>query len=383
VLTGARQVGKTTLLRSLFPDYRYVSLDLLQDAEQAEHAPEEFLRRFSPPVVIDEVQYAPKIFRHLKVAIDANRNENGQFILTGSQKFTLMKEVSESLAGRCAVLELEGLSAEECGEVMQEQRVKHGAEAVLARGSMPELWEDLTISETEYFRSYLSSYLERDVRQILNVGSLRDFDRFLRVCATQNGQELNKSSIAQAVGVAQKTVTDWIGVLTASNQISLLEPYFGNLKKRIVKSPRLYFNDTGLLCFLLGLTKASLVGYVGVGPIWEAFVYGEVRKYRESYELEMSPWFYRDNRGTEVDLLLQRRGALQLAEIKWTEIPTRKMTKPLADLAQLVTPLYLPSLICCRTATPFPVTPEIQAIDGFRMHEALKKVNETKVVSST
>ncbi|RYF04196.1 MAG: ATP-binding protein, partial [Deltaproteobacteria bacterium] len=248
ILTGARQSGKTTLLRHAFPQHRYVSLDLPSAAELAERRPADFLATFPPPLLIDEVQYAPGLFRHLKVAIDADRHRAGQFVLTGSQKFTLMRAVADSLAGRCAIFELETLSAAELqsgGLPMADQLPR-----LLIRGGFPELWRDESTDVTTFFSSYLATYIERDVRQLLNIVSLRDFERFLRLCATYNGQLLNKAQIAQAVGISAKTVAHWLSVLEACNQIVLLEPYFANVGKRIVKTPKLYFCDSGFVAYL-------------------------------------------------------------------------------------------------------------------------------------
>ncbi len=193
ILTGARQTGKTTLLKQIFPKHQYASLDLPSLAEQAEKEPEAFLKKFPPPVLIDEAQYAPGLFRHLKVAIDNNRELRGQFILAGSQKFNLMREIADSLAGRCVRLELEGLSVNEIFSKASKPILYREIIQLLVRGSLPELWKYQNIDATEYYRSYLATYLERDVRQLLHVSSLRDFERFLRICATRSGQLLNKS----------------------------------------------------------------------------------------------------------------------------------------------------------------------------------------------
>ena len=200
VFTGARQVGKTTLLTSLFPNHRKVSLDLPSEAEKAEREPERFLADNPPPVLIDEVQYAPGLFRHLKVAIDSRRSDPGQFILTGSQKFTLMREVSDSLAGRVGIAELEGLSSEEISGA----GIPLDPITLIARGGFPELWTNSNMAVTEFYRSYLSTYLERDVRQLINVSSLRDFERFLRALAARNAQSLNKSELGRDVGISEK-----------------------------------------------------------------------------------------------------------------------------------------------------------------------------------
>lgn len=330
VLSGARQTGKTTLLKSLFPKHQYVTLDLPLEAEFAEESPEEFLKKYSPPVLIDEVQYAPKLFRHLKFVVDSNRETNGQFILTGSQKFTLMKEVSDSLAGRCALLELENLSIYELGSIAKEYGKSNGSHSLLSRGFYPELWKNLDFPVLEYYRSYFGTYLERDVRQILNVGSLRDFERFIRICATRSGNLLNKSDIAKDVGVTLKTINDWLSVLQASNQISLLEPYFENVGKRLVKTPKIYFNDTGLLCFLLGLDKESVSQSHLLGAIFETFIFGELRKYISIKKPQATIWFYRDQT-KEIDFVILESNTVRMIETKWTERPDLGDVKSLKE----------------------------------------------------
>ncbi len=210
VVTGARQAGKTTLLTRLFPHYHYVSLDLPQQAQLAEEDPGSFLLQHPPPLLVDEVQYAPRLFRHLKVEIDRNRAANGRFILIGSQKFSLMRDVSDSLAGRCGVLELEGFSIEELGAVFHDREQREGIAGALVRGFMPQLWKDPDLRAADYFRSYQATYLERDVRQLLNVSSLRDFDRFMRASAVCSGQLLNKTELAKEVGISNKTATEWL-----------------------------------------------------------------------------------------------------------------------------------------------------------------------------
>jgi len=271
VVTGARQTGKTSLLRRLFPHYNYVSLDVPSRAAQAEESPELFLKNYPPPVVVDEVQYAPKLFRHLKVAIDENRAIKGKFVLTGSQKFTLMREVSDSLAGRCAVFDFETLSVSEILAPTSTDFDTERVVQILLRGGFPELWQDTTIDHVKFFESYLATYLERDVRQLINVASLRDFERFIRACAARSGQLLDKASLARDVGISSTTCNDWISVLQASNQIALLEPWFGNFSKRLVKSPKLYLCDTGMLCFLLNLSSDAVSESPFIGAIWSLF----------------------------------------------------------------------------------------------------------------
>lgn len=336
VLTGARQTGKTTLLRAAFPQHHYVTLDLPSAADLAEREPGEFLRAHPQPMLIDEVQYAPKLFRHLKIAIDERRHRPGAFILTGSQKFVLMKAVSDSLAGRSAFLELETLSFEEIAEHHPyPEQVAHLMHAVV-RGGYPDLWRDPSIDANLFYRGYLATYLERDVRQILNVGSLRDFERFIRACAARSGQLLDKAGLARDVGVSAKAINDWLSVMEASNQIHLLEPYFENIGKRLIKSPKLYFSDTGMLCYLLGLDEESLPKSAHLGMVWETAVYAQIRKSLAARGGRASVWFYRDAQQHEVDFLVAEGNELQLVEAKWTENPDTRDMRTLGIVASIL-----------------------------------------------
>jgi predicted AAA+ superfamily ATPase len=317
VLTGARQSGKTSTLLQLFPHYSVVSLDLPTEAELAEKEPHNFLLRHPPPVLIDEIQYAPALFRHLKVVIDANRSRNGQFLLTGSQKFALMKNVTESLAGRTDIFELETLSYAEIHAALPEVAV----ESAIVRGGFPELYANAEIDAAPFYNSYLATYLERDVRQLTNVGSLRDFERFLRACAFRSANLLNKADLARDIGIAPSTANQWLSVLEASGQIVLLEPWFSNRTKSIIKSPKLYFADTGLLCALLNIrTVEALEQSPAVGAIWETFVFAQLRARERAAGRSGSIYFWRD-RTREVDFLVDIGGNLELFEAKWTELP--------------------------------------------------------------
>ena len=370
VVTGARQTGKTTLLTKLFPDHHYVSLDLPAQAQLAEEDPRIFLQRHPPPLLVDEVQYAPKLFRHLKVEIDGNRDANGQFILTGSQKFGLMREVSDSLAGRSGVLELEALSVEELGETFHEHEQREGMASILVRGFMPQLWKDPGLRPADYFSSYQATYLERDVRQLLNVSSLRDFDRFMRATAVRSGQLLNKTELSKEVGVSNKTAAEWLSVLQASNQITLLEPCFTNVGKRVTKTPKLYFNDVGLLCFLLGLGKHSVTDSYLIGPIWETFLFSELRKYLSATAPEASIWFYRDQ-SREVDFVIEKDARITLAEAKWKELPTQRDFRQMRAVQPLVQRVRLPAMVLCRTSQSYPVAEGMLAVNSSRMREHL------------
>lgn len=323
VLTGARQVGKTTLLRHCFPKHNYVSLDRPLTAEQAEQDPEAFLREYAPPLIIDEIQYAPRLFRNLKIAIDSNRKKMGQYLLTGSQRFNLMAGVSESLAGRIALFELEGLSYLE----LEKSRLVAGLNLgslseIMFRGGFPELWEQAEKPVDLFLNSYIGTYLERDVRQLLHVSSLRDFERFMRACAIRTGQILNKSDLARDVGVSDPTIHEWLGVMISSGQIHLLEPWFGNLTKRLVKAPKLYMSDISLALALTGASKESLASSMNIGALWETYVYGELRKQIAFKSSNVKIWYYRDQSQYEIDFILESGHDLTLCECKWSDSPS-------------------------------------------------------------
>jgi predicted AAA+ superfamily ATPase len=330
VLTGARQTGKTSLLRHLFPSLPIVSLDLPSEAEFAENDPRGFLSLYPPPVLIDEVQYAPSLFRHIKVWVDAHRSARGQFILTGSQKFTLMRAVSDSLAGRAQILELEPLSVAEISSSLPRPPVHE----IILRGGFPEIHADPSIDCFFFYRSYIATYLERDVRNLLGVTSLRDFERFLRACALRTGQLLNKSDLARDTGISPSTANQWLSVLEASGQVALLEPWFSNKTKSITKSPKLYLTDTGLACALLNIrTAGDLRRSPLLGQLWETCVFAELRKQETARQLHWSIQYWR-NRTREVDFVIDRGGRFHLYEAKWAENPRRGDADSLAFLSE-------------------------------------------------
>lgn len=358
VLTGARQTGKTSTFRRLFPKYAFVSLDLPTEAEQAEKDPTSFLRRHLPPVIVDEVQYAPGLFRHLKAEVDANRNRNGQFLLTGSQKFTLMKSISESLAGRADIAELETLSLAEIRAALPQI----GLELAIVRGGFPELHANPEIDLVSFYNSYIATYLERDVRSLANVGSLRDFERFLRACALRSANLLNKADLARDVGISPSTANHWLSVLEASGQIVLLEPWFSNRTKSIVKSPKLYVADTGLLCALLNIrSEAALLQAPSAGAIWETFVFAQLRARERSAGRINTVFFWRD-RTREVDFVVDIAGQLELFEAKWTEVPAASDAVNLEFVRNTLSKRHITGGVVSRAPNPFPITPTFQAL---------------------
>lgn len=369
VVTGPRQVGKTALVRTVFPGAAYVTLDLPSAAAQAEKNSERFLRGSGEPLIIDEVQYAPSLFRHLKTIIDEDRRP-GRFILTGSQNFLLMQGVSESLAGRCAVLNMLNLSAP---EVRASPQGFH-EEAYLFKGGYPELYARPGMDPAFWYSSYVSTYLERDVRNILNVGSLRDFDRFLRAVAIRTGQILSYSDLARDVGLAPNTAKKWISVLEASGQVYLLEPYYRNMGKRLIKSPKLYLCDTGLAAFLMGFESWEAVSRNPlVGPLWETHVVMQVVRHFCALGRNVPLWFWRTVQGEEVDLLVEEGGRFIAVECKYTENVGQGDLRGMKALEkeygkEALTRGYVAS----RTAGPYPLTPSIHAIPGSFIAEYLR-----------
>jgi len=316
LLTGARQTGKTSLLLKLFPKVPYVTFDRLNVAIEAEENPDHFLSRFNGPVIFDEIQYVPSLFRELKIRIDEARHINGRWLLTGSQRFELMTGVSESLAGRIRVLHLGTLGAEEIRAIAH-PRLKD----YLWKGGYPELWAMPELDVAEFCEDYIDTYLERDLRSIVDVGNLRDFRRFVRACAVRVGQLLNHADLGRDVGVSAPTVKRWLAALEAGGLIHLLPPYFANLGKRLTKAPKLYFADHGLLCHLVRASSTEdWHSHPMRGQLWENLVLGELVK-TEACTPGRDLFFYRDQNGVEIDFVVERGPTPILIEAKASERP--------------------------------------------------------------
>ncbi len=319
MVTGARQTGKSSLLKRRFPNAEYITFDHLRQVEAARAAPARFLAARQGQTVLDEVQYVPELFRELKIVVDEDRQAFGRWLLTGSQRFELMESVSDSLAGRIAVLNLETLSAKEI-----RQSEHPGLREHLWIGGYPKLWGTEGIDHRDYFESYLRTYLERDLKQIVSVRNLSDFRRFVRTLAVRSGQLFNASDVARDVGVAIQTVRNWTHALEMSGLVYLLPPYFANIGKRMVKTPKLFFADQGLLCHLLGIeTQRDLRGHPLFGHVWETFVFGELVKCR-GVKPGDELFFYRDHRGVEVDFVVEKGTRLELIEAKASERVDRR-----------------------------------------------------------
>jgi len=366
LVTGPRQAGKTSLLRHLYPQASYLSLDLPAHAEAARTAPEHLLDEYAEPLIIDEIQYAPSLLRHLKVRIDRDRSP-GRYLLTGSQVFPLMQGVSESLAGRCAVLNLHTLSRAEllaAGRAIEETRcVFLGGYPELHIGADPDLW----------FPAYVATYLERDVRNVLRVADLPEFNRFLRACALRTSQTVNYSDLARDTGIAPNTARKWLGLLQTSGVVSVIEPYFGNRTKRLIKAPKLAFLDTGLAAFLAGFrSERELSTSALVGAFWESHVFGQIVRQAAS-RADASPiCYWRTASGPEVDLVIERAGvALTAIECKWKEQPGAADTAGLKALEAAEPGRVKQKMIVCRTKAAYTLSDGTWVLN---VEDALKRL---------
>ena len=317
LLTGARQTGKSSLLERTFPHYNYVSLDWPDRASSARENGSWFLEKYKAPLIIDEIQYAPELLRFLKIAVDKNRNCFGQYILTGSQKFALMKAVSESLAGRISILECHSLSAWEIFNHKKQKLSGKKALKWILQGGYPEIYAN-KLQPERFYSDYMATYLERDVRQFINVKNLSTFSKFLRLLSLRSGQVLSMNSLSSAVGVSLHTIKSWISVLEANNIIYLLKPFYNNYGKRLLKSPKVYFLDTGLLCFLSGIySEQALESSALLDAFFESFCLGQLLRNFCNKGLPANLYYFRDNQGNEVDFILPEGNKLYIYESKW------------------------------------------------------------------
>ncbi|WP_018939120.1 MULTISPECIES: ATP-binding protein [unclassified Thioalkalivibrio] len=311
-VTGPRQSGKTTLSREVMADRPYRSLEDPDVRALALDDPRGFLSQCPDGAVLDEVQRAPELFSYLQTHVDGD-GRMGRFLLTGSQQFGLMSGISQSLAGRSAFVELLPLSH---AELVGAGQAPSALDAMMFTGGYPALY-DRPVSPRQWFPAYVTAYVERDVRQLLQVQDLDAFQRFVRLCAGRSGQVLNLSSLATDCGITHNTAKAWISVLEASYVLFLLRPHHANFNKRLIKSPKLYFHDTGLLCWLLGVqTPEQLVVHPLRGQVFETYVISELRKAFLNRGEPPLFHFWRDSNGNEVDLLIEWAGGLMPVEIK-------------------------------------------------------------------
>lgn len=367
LLTGPRQVGKTTLLQQIDSKRNYVTLDNLEDRMLAKSDPAGFLQRYSPPILIDEVQYAPELFSYIKIQADKIK-QPGMFWLTGSQQFELMKNVTESMAGRVAIFRLLGLSLdEENGDPEvdiftpdEAYLAKRRAKAIhltiptvfqnIWRGSFPFVITNNSVDNRErFYQSYISTYIQRDVRDFMQIENQDNFLRFMQVAAARTGQLINYADFARDVGISEPTVKTWITILRACGLVYILQPYHNNHIKRLIKTPKLYFLDTGLCSYLTGWPNANTLELSSMsGAMLETYVISEIIKNHLNNGKEPRLYFYRDKDQNEIDLLLTANGKIYPLEIKKTATPGNINIKHLQMINKLDIPLGSAGVLCLR-----------------------------------
>lgn len=361
VLTGPRQAGKTTLLKHLFgKTHHYISLEPPDIRAAAAADPRGFTELYSPPMIFDEIQYAPDLLFYIKEKIDQNRDLYGQYILTGSQNLLLLQQVNETLAGRTAVLRLLPLSYTEIIKkplaVLPWEKSQKGFSRgnlpirefwkLALRGGYPELTEHPTKDSLLWQGSYIQTYLERDIRGLRHIGDLTQFQMFLKSIAARSAQLFQISDVAKDIGVAVNTVKAWLAILEATYQIVILRPYFANITKRLVKTPKVYFTDVGTLCYLLGLRNIEhLFSGPMAGAIVETFIFSELYKRLSNQGIDPEIYFWRTATGSEVDFLVKDHGQLIPIEVKASSTPKPDMAKGILtfrkDIKENTSPGYL------------------------------------------
>jgi len=370
VVTGPRQSGKSTLLKKLFTRYQYVTFDDPVKREAALRDPQFFLESLGEKAILDEIQYVPHLTDYLKIIIDSDRAKRGRFILTGSQQFSMMKTIGDSLAGRVAITELMPFSHSEKKSAFgssphYKTPTDYLTHAVL-RGGYPEPALNADIERDAWYGSYLQTYLERDIRSIYNIGHLREFQNFLKLLAARAGQILSLNALSAEVGVTLNTLKKWVSILEASRLIYLLPPYYRNLGKRVTKSPKIYFLDLGLLGYLLSIEKVSLDSPM-TGALYENFIISEAVKTQLHTGKRLSLHFYRTYTGMEIDLLIEKGQTLYPVEIKATKTPRMKMGESMNALREYdkidIQPGRLVTL--SGTSQPLSRTLSVQSVDDF------------------
>ena len=324
-IVGPRQSGKTTLCKMISKGKPYINFENPAIQLLAETEPEAFLKKYKNGAILDEVQRVPHIFRYLQVILDVN-TKRGQFILTGSNNFLLQEQVAQSLAGRAGYLTLLPLSYQ---ELTQAKLAKHNIDYIILQGSYPEVWKE-KLNPITWYSSYILTYIQRDVRLLKNIVNLATFNKFVALCANYAGQLVNRDELAKLVGVDTKTILSWLGLLETSYIAYTVPPWYSNKNKRLVKSSKLYFYDTGVLCNLLGIKSiTALQKHAAYGAIFENWIITEIKKNRYNFGDNEPIYFYRDSLGTEVDIILEQDGSTTAIEIKASAKLTPAMYKGL------------------------------------------------------
>jgi len=340
VVTGPRQVGKTTILKSLMPkDMKMVSLDDESLRKEAKKNPKFFLESFGKPLFIDEIQYAPELFPYIKMEVDKD-SSRGQYWLSGSQSFEIMKNVSESLAGRVGIVKMNSLTYKELNKLSDEEEFdpdnlkdkpyinSNKVFDNIFNGGMPEYHYIKNMDRNMFFTSYVNTYIERDVREIINIGNLMTFRRFMEDIALRNGKTLNYSSIAADIGISPNTVKEWVSVLVSSRIIYLLDAYFNNKIKRLTCMPKIVFMDSGLACFLANIESAKdLQISEFAGSFLEAYIVSEIVKNYDNKSIPLKISHFRNKETEEIDLIYEKNGKIYPLEIKKSATPDRSMLK--------------------------------------------------------
>ena len=315
ILTGCRQCGKSTLLKHLLPNYTYISLEDLDVRQLALEDPRHFISVYQKNVIIDEIQQVPQLLSYIQTHVDAV-NESGMYVLTGSHNFLLMQSISQSLAGRTALLTLAPFSI---SELNSKKKLPATVNEMLFKGNFPRIY-DKKIEPTDFYPSYISTYVERDVRLLKNISDFSAFNRFLKLCAGRCSQILNVSALAEDAGINRKTAESWLSVLETSYIIYFLKPYYKNFGKRLIKNPKLYFYDTGLVTSLLGITDSNqMESFYMRGALFENLVVSELLKRRLFEGKTDELYFWRDSNGVEIDVLEENGTELFAYEIKASE----------------------------------------------------------------
>ena len=311
-IIGPRQSGKSTLVKHCFPKYDYISFEDIDNRRRALLDMRGFLEQYGKGVIFDEVQRVPELFSYLQTHVDAS-GKKGKFILTGSHNYLLQEKVSQSLAGRVAMLRLLPFSMQELADA---GKLPADIHKILFKGFYPRLFSS-RVQPSDWYPSYIETYMQRDVREIKNIPNLNYFQKFLHLLAGRHGQQLNLTSLATEVGVVHNTISSWISILEASYVIYLLKPHFNNFNKRITKTPKIYFYDSGLVCSLLGIEKAEQLNTHHIkGPLFEGLIITELIKARFNAGLSNNCFYWRDKTGNEVDCIIDKAGSLTAIEIK-------------------------------------------------------------------
>jgi predicted AAA+ superfamily ATPase len=383
ILTGPRQVGKSTMLKTVLKGVKYISLDNPTVRAGAVENPTSFLEIHKAPIIIDEIQKVPKLFEYIKEKVD-DTGKKGQYYLTGSQSFRLMQGITESLAGRAGIISMLGLSLREINNVdytapflpvnkhyaaLSQMKKKHSytdIAEIIHRGFFPELYETLAGLEdwADYHASYLQTYIEKDVRDITNVHDMGAFIKFVKAVAALSGEQLNYTTLAEICGMDVNTTKRWVSIFETSGLVYILQPYYNNFNKRITKTPKIYFLETGLLCHLCGWnTPQQLTSGARWGHIFETFVVGEILKsYYNNGVLFPPLYYYRDKEKNEIDLIIEDGGTIYPVEIKTSSDPNKNMIKGFEILKNIPEKKTGSGALICLSKNLLPLTGNVMIV---------------------